>query len=462
MRVNFRIALTGMALACLVLPGVLSAYDYDSDESDVVLRITDEIDLTMHAEVRSRFEWNDNLTDFSDAFDDEAGFVPSRVRLGFGLTLPRDVSVYIEAQELHSFGEDSPARATEGIRTVPGLIGGSGTFAADTPRDDLSLYQAYMQMNSIGDSNINIRIGRQELAFGNEWMLGDNDFYGGLSHDGIRGWWDFDRGRLDAFWIKADENNTGALGGGFLGTPSSGDVDTDLFGVYYAHPEIGTSMIGFDVYGIGQNTAANNATNSDAYWIGTRFHRSPEWGFHFNAEVTYMFGEINLSKHTAAADLDIDAFGGEAHFGYTFDVTGNPDIHGGITYASGDDDPTDSDAETFIQPFDTSGGAAPYADNHGRLGFADVTTPSNLIAYQIGYAGSWENMAWGIELYTFESESALPGVDDDLGDEIDVWFNYQYSRNLSMQVAYSYVDPGDAFVGADEAQRFYVNLRLLL
>lgn len=460
MRENFRVALTMLALACLVIPGVLAAYDYDSDEADVVLRITDEIDLTIHAEVRSRFEWNDNLTDFTDDADDEFGFVPSRARLGFGLTLPRDVDVYVEAQELWSFGEDTPARFTEAARQMPGSAPVSGNVNTTTHRDDLDLYQAYITANNIGDSNFSVRVGRQEMPFGNEWMIGDNDFYGGMSFDALHGWWNFDRGDLHLFWSKIDENNTGAQGGALGPIVNASDDDRDLYGAYYVHPEIGTSLIGFDLYGIAFLDHTDTLANGEAYWIGTRFYRQPEWGFHFNAEATYLFGNNDAANY-GGADVDLQSWGFEGHAGYTFDVTGNPDIHGGITWATGDDDPTDSDNETFF---------APFPDPHGRLGFADLVVASNLIAYQIGYAGSWENLAWGVELYNFEMDEAPAGTDDSIAQEVDLWFNYQYSRNLSLQIAYAFFSVDDAIEDAvraggaspDDGQRFYVNLRLLL
>lgn len=483
MRENFRFAFTVLALVGLVIPGVVTAYDYGSDESDVVLHITDEIDLTVNAEVRTRFEWNENLVDFSNDLDDEFGYVPSRVRLGFGLTLPRDVDLYIEAQETFSFGEDTPARLTEGGRQMPnmpinggigniataGLDGdssaarsnenarASGNFITSTHRDDLGLYQAYVTANNIGDTNFSVRVGRQEWAFGNELLLGDNDFYGGASLDGIRGWWDFDRSQLNVFWSKLDESNTGSS------DVNSTDDDTDLFGAYFIYPEVGSSLIGFDAYGMGVKSnadggAASHSTNLASYWVGGRVYRAPEWGFHFNAEAVYQFGEITTGP---TSDVDIQAFAFEGSAGYTFDVVGNPDIHGGLTWGSGDNDPTDGDMETFfsITP-----------DNHGRLGFADLFNMSNIMAYQLGYAGSWENLAWGVELYQFEMDEEMASGADEYGNEVDLWFSYQYSRNLSVQIAYAFVSIEDAIeeqvnaagFSADDSQRFYVNVRLLM
>lgn len=494
MRENLRVAAIMLAVFSLILPGVLTAYDYDSDESEIVLRITDEIDLAINGEIRTRMEWNDNLVDYTNDIDDEFGYVPSRVRLGIKLSLPRDVDFYMEAQELFSFGEDTPARLTEYGRQAPrpritggriadfppnsGSIGEidnagndpfldagarrnenarvSGNFITSTHRDDLGLYQAHITANNVGDSIFSARVGRQELVFGNEWLLGDLDFYGGASLDAVRGWWDFDRSRLDVFWAKVDEQNTGA------GEVNSTDDDTDLYGVYFTWPEVGTSLIGYDLYAMGVKSQADggadsHSTNFESYWIGGRVFRQPEWGWHFNAEATYQFGDITL----ADGDMDIAAWGFEGSVGYTWDVEGNPDLHFGLTYATGDD-PNDTE--------DWEGFSAPLQDFHPRLGFADAFAASNLMAFQLGYAGSWENLAWGVELYDFQAdEDPVPG-EDQYGNEVDLWFSYQYSRNLSVQIAYAFLSLDNAIEDQvraagfepDDAQRFYVNLRLMM
>ena len=69
----------------------------------------------------------------------------------------------------------------------------------------------------------------------------------------------------------------------------------------------------------------------------------------------------------------------------------------------------------------------------------------------------------------FENDkSVLASGEDELANEIDVWFSYQYSRHLALQIAYAYVSIEDAIkqqvdhFGYDsaDAHRFYVNLRL--
>lgn len=467
---NLRRALIGVALAALFAPFFLQAAE--SPEGGVKLEISDEIDLTLSGELRTRYEWNTNLIDFTDDVDDEFGFVPSRARLGFRVGLPKDIAVQIDIQELFSFGEDTSDRLKEYYATVPGypLNGGpifltnpaggsywaapaSGAFLASSHRDDLGLYQAYVEADEIGGTKWGMRFGRQEMAFGNEWLMGDNDFYGGASLDGIRGWYGFEKGKLDLFWAKVDEQNTAGSE-----EINFGDDDTDLFGVYYSWPEVADTALNLDFYGIGVKSnfdggATFHDTLYSSYWIGARAYSQPEHGIHYNAEFTYQMGDVT----DLPEDLDISAYGFEGSLGYTWDLTGNPDVHGGLTYATGDDNDADGDFEAFI---------APLPDPHPRLGFADLITASNLLAYQLGYAGSMENQAWGIEVYRFELAESAGDASEDLGNEIDVWYAYQYSKNMSLQLVYSILLTGDAIQDAveaagfasDDAQRFYANV----
>jgi hypothetical protein len=402
--------------------------------------------------------------------------------------LPRDVAAVIEVQDLFSFGEDSIVRMVEGGAqrpaiplTGPALVampptvnpgyiigpisGFSGTlFAASPNRDDIGLYQAYIEANNIGDTIFSMSFGRQEYSYGNEFLLGDNDFYGGASLDGIKGWWDFDNGSsLELFWSKVDEQNTGWMSVPLFFAADFTDEDTDLYGAYFEWPEVRASLVGFDLYAIGMKSnvdyGSSGSTFFESFWLGGRVYRAPEWGWHFNAEGVYQFGDIDTNAGLGFNDISGWAF--EGSLGYTWDVVGNPDLHIGYTFASGDGD-TDTDYEVFFPPLQ---------EVHPRLGFADLFMASNIQAIQIGYAGSWENLSWGIELYHFELEEGMDfdgdGYgDDELGNEIDLWFNYQYTRHLSVQLAYALVLIDDAIedqvypASQDDAQRFYANLVL--
>jgi len=88
-------------------------YD-DYPESDVVIDVGPDIVLTITGEARTRFEWVENTTDFSNkgrdtagddsVFDDQFSYAPARFNLGFRVDLPRDVAAVIELQGNYELG----------------------------------------------------------------------------------------------------------------------------------------------------------------------------------------------------------------------------------------------------------------------------------------------------------------------------------------------------------------------
>ena len=197
----------------------------------------------------------------------------------------------------------------------------------------------------------------------------------------------------------------------------------------------------------------------DAYWTGVRFFREREHGFHFSAEATYLFGRIeaNVDKTSngASADddnsLNISAWGFEGFAGYTWNTATNPTVKGGVTYASGSDagDLQNGNYHTFFTPA---------GEVHPRLGLMDLVDASNILAFNLGYTGSYNCHSWGVDLYHFELPEVDPLVDfafvsqlapagDDLskelGQEVDLWYNYQYSEHMVAQFAVAYFNAGD-------------------
>ena len=146
-----------------------------------------------------------------------------------------------------------------------------------------------------------------------------------------------------------------------------------------------------------------------------------------------------------------------------------------IIFASGDEDPTDGDDETFDNLFPT---------NHwqGNYGFIDVlgwrnmhgfrgnikVNPTNKLWVQVDY---WkflldeEEDAW----YFANGNRAFAAVDeneDDLGQEVDLTISYQLYKNVSILAGYSvfladdYIE--DRLGAKDEFDTHWGFYRLLL
>jgi len=343
----------------------------DYPEADLVLDAGNGILLSITGEARTRFEWVENGQDFDSSSDDEYYFAPLRYNLGFRVDLPRDVAAVVEMQGGFDWGDEF-GWATRRLLNDLGRPGSNvipagsnnlkpGRTVNDLANnDDVYLYQAYIEMANIGDSIFSMRVGRQELAYGTEFVLGNRDFYDGISYDAIKGIFEFsDNSRLDLFYAKLNESQLSSA----ISGPADDD-DANLYGAYYSTQSLGGSQVGMDVYGMALND--NSALDIESNWLGIRFFREALHGWHFSAELVYQFGDI--------ADTDIDAFAFEGFVGHTWDTPTNPGIHFGVTMATGEDFSND-DADTFF---------ALAGEVHPRLGLADLVDASNVMAYNLG------------------------------------------------------------------------------
>lgn len=442
--------------------------------------------FSIHGEVRFRGEAWSNLTDFTDtgsstlggSSDDDFDIFPYRVRLAAKGDLGHDIWVY---------GEFQASGAAGG-----GLFGQTDPFFGDSIEfldSGVSLYQGYVKLKDIGSSNLDLTLGRQEIVFDRGLHFSSLDFYNGISHDGAMANWDWDRFNISAFWTRVSDSNLAAVTlspnsggdqdilGGHVGWMIGKDKDQDVAGYAFLQTQNNTII-----------DPANNERRGKIYTIGGRWGRMIHGknGFEWNAEASYQFGDFQpcaapfpfnidiagggtlaCSNGSAAfPKLDQKAWVFEGSFGYAWHG-GKTDqkIWGGYTMASGDSDPNDKDNESFVPLF---------TDFHNRLGYADLFTISNIQALSVGWRVNVDDKhGFGVALWNFKQDnteagsvspltfgstgSALadpcfngttppPGqsCNDDLGNEVDLFYDYNMTENFSFNTALSWFDPGDA------------------
>ena len=137
--------------------------------------------------------------------------------------------------------------------------------------------------------------------------------------------------------------------------------------------------------------------------------------------------------------------------------------------ASGDDDATDGDNKAFVPMF---------GDFHNRLGHGDFfqlagtstflgpNSVANLgiKALGVGWNGMFgDKHEVGAELWSFSTDKDNAAGDNKMGTETDVWYGYNFSKNLTFTAAVSEFSPDDALKGAgtdDSVTRLYGRARL--
>lgn len=433
----------GLVLLALALP--VWAADQEADDEG-------EKKWAFHGEVRFRGEFQNNYTDFNDDAgvfipsvpalipDDNLEFFPYRVRLGVEGQLAENLIGEIQIQTADVAGLDSEQR--------------DALFSND---DDLDLYTAFVHWNEIGGSGTSMRFGRQEIVLGNELFFGDLDFYNGLSFDGYRLHWSNEAARFDFWWARTNET-------------FARDADTDILSIQLGgDAERGDA---FDFYAhLVRDDEVSGINREDLLVVGFRWTRDNAGSNHYiwNLELAWQDGRRgNPDPGTGITGEDefISAWGGEGMFGYNWN-TGDNDhrVYGHAYLASGDHDPADDKSNEFDPLFQ---------DFHERLGRADLVQGTNVTSVGIAYQANYgEKHAAGIDIMAFainrpmesatvlastagrfdgfaipatinNSDPAIDSSEDDLGQEVDLWYDYYYSKNVSFGVILASFMPGDA------------------
>jgi len=182
------------------------------------------------------------------------------------------------------------------------------------------------------------------------------------------------------------------------------------------------------------------------------------------------------------AGADLSGNVAEAMFGWNFKV-GNI-IHrpyGKYEMASGNKTPSGGgldDKDEGFRPF--------FTDFHNRLGHGDWfaltggnpsfagaglagTGGGGISAFSLGYTGWTGRHTWGAEFWDYslaeDTDLGAPdGTTSDLGTAIDLFYGFNYSKNVTFEASWSQLSPGDALTGAagpdDSAMRLYGQARL--
>lgn len=103
----------------------------------------------------------------------------------------------------------------------------------------------YIEASDMFGMPLRVRIGRQEIAMGKKWLVGDRIFpTRGLSHDGVRITYSPDNFTVDAWWAKLTDTS-----------PMEEDGDVDFYGIYATYS-------GFEPLSVSASTGSSSATRA--------------------------------------------------------------------------------------------------------------------------------------------------------------------------------------------------------
>jgi hypothetical protein len=255
---------------------------------------------------------------------------------------------------------------------VPGTVKTKG----DGPEADvLDLHQAYFTLGNHKEFPLSLKVGRQELSYGEERLVG------AFGWNNIGRVFDAAKVRWQNEWFGADFFVSRPV------IPEDGkfnvENDYDWFSGFYAtSTKIPKHLL--DVYFFSRNSlsqaiAAERAPQfpqpsaRDIYTVGGRIKSLPgqvgNWDY--SVEGAYQFGNYRDRRLGAASPrLTQDAFMAVLQGGYTFvDAWATPRLGAEYSYSSGDDNAHDGTHGTFDNLFPT---------NHKFYGYMDFISLQNI------------------------------------------------------------------------------------
>jgi hypothetical protein len=428
---------------------------------------------------RTRFEVRGNNIDFnggSNGVDDSGVRFNGRFRLGFGAVFLSDpdgtgeqVTALTEFQSVGSFANDTylsvPSAANVPVPVSFNLF--------IEPFEVVSLYQGYLAFQRLLDETINVKVGRQELVFGNEMILGNNSFQEGTVHDSLLVQWH----PCPQYWLSAFY---GKEAGSDLSIGNSrSDFDEDeMGGLYFEWDAKKTLKV--DAYALYFNARSADEdtfiTGSTAFMFDNSY-RPPIFG-HFwtlgarlfatdikickdvlsvNAETAWQFGEDSSVATGLVPSRDVGGMCAELLVNYRFNPSREgvkPILTAGYYYAQGGENLADGDLgfqPLFInRHFESTGRderdnvLRPYHPGGGRYGNMDAVPLFNchLVKGAVSFALS-ERLELGAGYVWATTADDMGYGTGTFGHEIDVFGSYIYRENVHFSANVSLFFPGE-------------------
>ncbi len=379
--------------------------------------------LTFSGELRMRAEARDNA-DFNADRLDGAAQVFQRVRLGVAREFEHGVKVFAQLQDARIWGEE-----------------GSSLHALN----HVDLQQAYVQIERVMNLPIDVRLGRQQLSFGNERLVGKYDWHNvGRAFDAMQVEWGSARQNLNLWLAQVRDHTTPLVA-----------RNQEFAGAYFTSQRL---PIALDAYWLllydarNFESVANPATpgrqdepsyDLRLHTVGMRLSHARNLGLQFDCEGSYQFGGRGFQ------DIRAYAFALDAR--YVIDMKWKPAVRLGYVLGSGDKQSNDGKNETFANLFPNA---------HGFLGAMDYASWSNIVAPHLGIEFSpRENFSFGANYFVLDLQNendawyraggftigtpqefyrkAVPGAGKRIGQELDLHAECVYRKRLGLKLGAS-------------------------
>ncbi|MCA9399999.1 MAG: alginate export family protein [Candidatus Omnitrophica bacterium] len=389
--------------------------------------------LEMDLQFRYRYEWKANA-DFNDNIDDEKGFSLGRTRINVALVPTDNFRLFYQFQDARIWSDSK-----------------ADTTSFEDWGETRQLWAQVMTdpefLDSLLLSKAGIRLGRQELSYGAQRLIGGFNWSNTAQT--------FDAGKVILEFEPA-QLSVDIFAGGQTPLKSPREQNDfydgsrdDVLAGYYAQYN-GLTDITIDQYFLRRDTKGKPVSfgqvgdgEVDDYTLGIRLKgQVPGTAFDYEFEAARQWGDSGV--------LDVNAQMAVVILGYTFDHPWKPRVAFEFDYASGDNNSTDGKRETFDNLYPT---------NHLYYGYMDFASLQNLNNYHFqikAYPTSQLTLQGDLHfIYLDQPEdnfySAGRGIQragansasSHAGNELDLLAEYKLNDYVSFLAGYSHFFAGD-------------------
>jgi len=375
--------------------------DKESDR-EVVLRVGQwEFDVGGQVRLRGDFAKNQNFTDFA--------FTPGHKEAQFLERTRLQASVENHGINLEAFVQ----------------IQWYGRWGGIDGRSAFDLYQGYIEWGKILGSPVSLKAGRQEFLYGSAFFIGTNDFYNGLSWDGLK------------TKINLNEELVTDILGVKMAKLNPGDPNIYLAGVYTTYKIYKDgSLEGYLFYNNGgfaifHREFALVDPHQKWFALGTRF-AGKVGRFDYELEPQFQWGRVK--KVLGDGRDSARAYGGHFDLGYTFKLPWEPRLFGAYAYGSGDNEPHDGRYKEFH--------GSVFNDSYLMGDMSVITDLSGVTVREVHASGiqAWilgisvnalSNLNLTLRAHFFSANKVPSEFSKDLGVELDSAISYKLTKRIS-------------------------------
>lgn len=306
----------------------------------------------------------------------------------------------------------------------------SGSEASTVSNDkNVDLHQAYLDIGKLFGKSLDLRAGRQELAYGDQRLVGTLDWSNvGRSFDGTRLRYGAATWKADFFLSRVKD----------VGGPDRDQVFSGLYTTCAAvkDHEFDAYLLSREYGDDSQLSESGGAGNLSERTLGLR-GKGRMGLFDYSGEAAYQFGRKATDRISAQAL----ALTGGFNPAWTF----KPRLGAEYDYASGDSDPTDNKAGAFDPLFPTAHSYQGYADIVGWRNIHDMVATASgepvegtrvqLDFHKLLLAQAKDS--WLDKTGALMARDAAGNSGKDLGSELDFHVKTAFRKALKLWFGYS-------------------------